>query len=158
MIKFRVLGGDDTAQALRNDIRDIERETERTLRRLGTYTEGRAKAYTMDAGAVDLGELLSGIHYEYTRGAREQQVTVKPSTDADEYAVYVERGTRPHTPPASALQGWADRHGIPVWAVVRKISLYGTEPRHMWRDTFNDLLLRAESATRTLANNINRGL
>ena len=44
-----------------------------------------------------------------------------------EYAPFVEFGTRPHAAPISALQGWADRHGIPVGAVFGSIKKKGTK-------------------------------
>ena len=34
--------------------------------------------------------------------------------------------TRPHFPPAAALEGWARRHGIPVFALQRAIGRRGT--------------------------------
>jgi len=45
------------------------------------------------------------------------------------YGVYVERGTRPHWPPAAPLVGWARRHGVPVVAVQRAIARRGTRAR-----------------------------
>jgi len=42
------------------------------------------------------------------------------------YGVYVEKGTRPHWPPAAPLVGWARRHGVPVIAVQRAIARRGT--------------------------------
>jgi hypothetical protein len=44
------------------------------------------------------------------------------------YAEFVETGTRPHWPPLAALQGWADRHGIPAFLVARAIAEHGTAP------------------------------
>lgn len=34
--------------------------------------------------------------------------------------------TAPHFPPIAAVQGWADRHGIPAYLVARAISRNGT--------------------------------
>jgi hypothetical protein len=115
-------------------------ESRRLLHDVGKYTRGRVKAYTMDAGAVDLGELVQGIDYDIDEQIQNRTVTIRPNSTADKYAIYVEEDTRPHFPPIDKLQGWADRHGIPVWAVARKIAREGTEPRHMWRDSFNDLI------------------
>lgn len=99
----------------------------------------------MDAGAVDLGELVQGIHHTTGRASGGWETVIRPSDRADKYATYVEHGTRPHFPPIAALQGWADRHGIPVWAVARKIAREGTEPRWMFRNTVEDLDSRIES-------------
>jgi hypothetical protein len=45
------------------------------------------------------------------------------------YGLYVERGTRPHWPPRAPLEGWARRHGVPVFAVQRSIARRGTRAR-----------------------------
>lgn len=42
------------------------------------------------------------------------------------YGPYVEKGTRPHFPPPSALAGWARRHGANPFAVARGIAKHGT--------------------------------
>ena len=42
------------------------------------------------------------------------------------YAKYVEKGTRPHWPPISAVSRWARLHGIPPFLVARSIARYGT--------------------------------
>lgn len=151
-------GLDDVIDDLRGAKAVLRAKTDDMLHDIGRYTVGRAKAYIMDAGAVDLGELVQGVHDEYQRTSNAQQVTIRPSDEADRYAAFVEYGTRPHTPPVSALQGWADRHGIPVWLVVRKIQREGTEPRFMWRDTFDDLQEHAEKRTRIFAEELVRGI
>jgi hypothetical protein len=45
------------------------------------------------------------------------------------YGLYVERGSRPHWPPRAALEGWARRHNVPVFAVQRSIARRGTRAR-----------------------------
>ena len=50
------------------------------------------------------------------------------------YAPHVEFGTRPHWPPKGALQGWADRHGIPVFLVMRAIARRGTPAKKMFQN------------------------
>ena len=45
------------------------------------------------------------------------------------YGLYVERGTRPHWPPRAPLEGWARRHGVPVFVVQRAIARKGTRAR-----------------------------
>jgi hypothetical protein len=155
---IKVIGDKAVAGDLRRASSAYDIQADRTLRKAGQFTVGRARAYTLDAGSVDLGELVQGIHAEHRHGVGYREVRVRPSDAADRYAVFVERGTRPHTPPAAALQGWADRHGIPVWAVVRKIAREGTDPRHMWRDTFSDLQERAANYATELLNNITRSV
>ncbi len=36
------------------------------------------------------------------------------------------RRTRPHFPSASALEGWARRHGVPLWPLLKGIAKRGT--------------------------------
>lgn len=62
-------------------------------------------------------------------GSLNKQVSAKNAVVGTniEYAPYVEFGTRPHAAPISALQGWADRHGIPVGAVWMSIKKKGTK-------------------------------
>lgn len=155
---FRMEGHQEVINALRNADKVVKYEGTRFLDGLGQFGSDKAKEYTFEAGAIDLGELFSGIHHTTTSRGNEITTTIRPSDKADEYAIYVERGTKPHRPPISALQGWADRHGIPVWAVVRKIELEGTEPRYMWRDAYNDLVEKTESASRSFAKRLAREL
>jgi len=63
------------------------------------------------------------------RGSINKNVTAKNAVSGTniDYAPYVEFGTRPHAAPISALQGWADRHGIPVGAVWMSIKKKGTK-------------------------------
>lgn len=116
----------------------LEREGRSFLREMGIFGVDTAQRYTLNAGAVDTNELIQGIHYKIDNVSDGMQVTVRPSDAGDKYAIYVEEGTRPHWTPRSALQGWADRHGIPVFLVQRKIAEEGTEPRYIFRDTFED--------------------
>lgn len=42
------------------------------------------------------------------------------------YAMFVEKGTRPHWPPLNALAPWARRHGVPLFLAARAIARRGT--------------------------------
>lgn len=48
-----------------------------------------------------------------------------------DYTVYVDKGTKPHMPPPSALAAWARRHGMPgaEYAIAKKIAQRGTPPK-----------------------------
>ncbi len=72
---------------------------------------------------VDLGELRSNIGYTVKDRKNVIEGNILANTN---YAAYVEFPTRPHWAPREALQGWADRHGIPVYAVQRAIAEKGT--------------------------------
>lgn len=130
----------------------VESEGKRYIRDWSIYGVKQVQLHTLNAGAVDTNELIQGMHYEQ-RGLTSE---IKPSTQADKYALYVEEGTRPHFPPIAAIQGWADRHGIPAYVVARKISIYGTEPRHMFRDAFEDLQHKVDSEISELGDAIVR--
>ena len=108
----------------------------------GKQIKKKAKENTPD----DTGKLKSQIKYKRVRdrGRLPGGVTVHVTTP---YAKYVhgdmnknykykglrfpeDKGsfdrTRPHWPPFSALTGWADRKGIPVFLVARSIAEKGT--------------------------------
>jgi len=153
---IEIHGLDELHAAFKRANEAVTSEGKRYLREWSIYGVKQVQLHTLNAGAVDTNELIQGIHYDIRPTASGLESTIKPSTQADKYAVYVEHGTKPHTPPASALQGWADRHGIPVWAVIRKIQREGTEARHMWRDGFIDLENKVDSELHELAEAIVR--
>lgn len=153
---IRVEGLQEVIDDFKNAGRIVDSEGKRWLREWSIYGVKQVQLHTLNAGAADTNELIQGIHYDISTTARGMESVISPSAKADKYAAYVEYGTEPHTPPASALQGWADRHGIPVWAVVRKIQREGTEPRYMWRDGFEDLEKRVDSELDDFANEIVR--
>ena len=51
------------------------------------------------------------------------------------YAMYVHEGTGPHNVPLAAIQGWADRHGIPAYLVQRSIRRKGTKAQPFFKDS-----------------------
>jgi hypothetical protein len=56
----------------------------------------------------------------------EFEVTITPKA---KYALDVHNGRKPGSPPpVSALQSWADRHGINVYALQKSIDRKGTKP------------------------------
>lgn len=52
------------------------------------------------------------------------------------YPIYVEKGTKPHMPPVSAIQAWADAKGINAWALAKSISKKGTQANPFVERTF----------------------
>lgn len=153
---IRTEGLQEVVDAFKNAKPIVDSEGKRWFREWSLYGIRQVQLHTLNAGAVDTNELIQGIHYDLSATASGIQSVIAPSAKADKYAAYVEYGTKPHTPPASALQGWADRHGIPVWAVIRKIQREGTEPRYMWRDGFADLEERVDSELGDFVNEIVR--
>ena len=96
------------------------------LERIGQSGELLAKREV----PVDTGTLRRNITHDVDK--KDPPAFVRIGTDL-EYATYVhgdfnetKSRTRPHFPPAAALEGWARRHGIPVYAVQRAIGRRGT--------------------------------
>lgn len=155
---IRIEGLDEVRAMFNNAPRVVDRIGRKWLRDWSIFGVKEVQRHTLNAGAVDTNELIQGIHYTIDNTAQGLQSEIKPSAKADKYAIYVEEGTKPHTPPVSALQGWADRHGIPVWAVIRKIQREGTEPRHMWRDSFEILDRRVSGEINEFGDDLLRNL
>lgn len=53
--------------------------------------------------------------------------------NSSSYAVFMETGSRPHFPPIKAITPWANRHGIPPFAVARSIARKGIKPKHFFK-------------------------
>jgi hypothetical protein len=118
---------------------NIRRVSKSFLREMSIYGVKQAQIHILNVGAVDTNELIDGIGYGILQDGTELVSIITPSQEADKYAAAVDQGSKPHFPPIEALQGWADRHGIPVWAVARKIAKKGTKARRFWKPTFDDL-------------------
>lgn len=80
-------------------------------------------------GSIDVGMLRNSVIVELDSGGLTAEVGAVESTA--KYAPYVEYGTGPRGkyPPLNALKHWADKHGIPVFLVARKIKEKGTPAR-----------------------------
>lgn len=126
------------------------------LKEMGKFGVDRSHINILNRGAVDTNELIQGMHYVIEDVSDGIQVVVRPSDKADEYAWFIEHGTRPHWVPIAALIGWASRHGVSPYAVQKSIAEHGTEPRNMFRDTFFDFEEKADKETPSFVDNIFR--
>lgn len=76
-----------------------------------------------------------------------------------EYAVYVEKGTRPHMPPVEPLKKWADLKlgdaGL-GYAVARKIAREGTEAQPFMEPALEDSVSDIERAFEKAADDLVR--
>lgn len=90
-----------------------------------------------DVGRLQ-GSITSRIHGSGTSLVGE----VGPSA---RYGLYVETGTRPHWPPRAPLEGWARRHGIPVFLVQRAIARRGTRAQPFIGPALNKSQARIEA-------------
>lgn len=83
--------------------------------------EGEARS--LAGPSRDTGRLQGSISSKITGSGTSLTGSVGPSA---RYGLWVETGTRPHWPPRAPLEGWARRHGIPVFLVQRAIARRGT--------------------------------
>lgn len=132
-------GHREIISAFRNADTELNRLGRGYLKNLSDYGVNQSHKHLLSAGAVDTMLLLDSISYDIQQRSRGINSTIQPKGKAAKYAAPVETGSKPHWPPIAALEGWAQRHGIPAYLVARKIALEGTEPTHFWINTFEDL-------------------
>lgn len=98
--------------------RDIRNQVIKSAFKIETDAKRRA--------ASDTGRLRSSIQTEIRKAGFEAIIF----SDAN-YAAAIEKGTRPHFPPPTALEGWARRHGMRglEFMIARTIARRGTPPR-----------------------------
>lgn len=130
-------GLDEIIESFANADSNVHRVGKSFLRDLSIYGVKQVQIQLLNIGAVDTNELIQGIHYELSSTGLES--VIKPSEKADGYAAAIEYGSKPHWPPISALEGWAERHGIPAFLVARKIAREGTEARPYMQPAYEDL-------------------
>jgi len=71
------------------------------------------------------GNLKRNIHHEVIVRTKEK-ILIQIGTNLD-YALMIEYGAPPHMPDIDALRAWANKHGLPVWAVAMTIKEKGTK-------------------------------
>jgi len=82
------------------------------------------KANIKKQHAIDTGNLWRSVQIKTKEGG-----LVKEVIEQADYGVYVERGTKKHFPPVKALELWAKRRGLNVYAVVKAIGKKGTKAK-----------------------------
>lgn len=100
-----------------------------------TKSTERANAPEGVAGAAGQG-IKNNIDIDYDSNGL--KATIAPNSNVP-YARYVEKGTRPHFPPAfpgSALDQWAEMHGLNAYAVAQSIAKKGTRPHPFVEPTY----------------------
>jgi hypothetical protein len=75
--------------------------------------------YAERRSPVDTGRMKRSLRFRWGPGGAE--------VSARKPAAFVDYGTKPHWPPMKAIEGWAQRHGIPAFLVARKIAMKGTQ-------------------------------
>lgn len=150
----RIEGLEELVNSFNQFDRILDKAARPFLRDMGNWGVLQSQKEILSEGAVDTNELIQGMHYELGH----LEVTIRPSDAADMYAWFVEEGSKPHWAPREALQGWADRHGIPVYLVQRKIALEGTEPRYIFQRTYEKFDDKVNSEAPRLVDDILRML
>jgi hypothetical protein len=102
----------------------VKRETEVSLIAMGAHL----KPLIQDKTPVDLGKLKRAIDFKVEKVSGGYRLDLHAGDV--KYAIFVERGTRPHWPPIDAIREWAERHGIPPFLVARAIARHGTIKRY----------------------------
>lgn len=157
-MSIQVIGADEVAEFLRDLAHNKDRVQRSWLRDNSIDSVEAVRRKILNVGAVDTNELIQGFHYEIDTDSGGIQSTIRPSDTADEYAIFVEEGTRPHRAPIDALRPWAERHGIPVGAVWYKIATEGTDPRWFARDAFEEIYPSVTRDVPRLAERLIKGI
>ena len=134
-ISLELLGAQQLASSLARSQRTVAEEEVRAMTASLLLVEADARRNA----AHDTRQLMNSIGYRITTERGGLLGRVGPSAG---YGLYVERGTRPHWPPRAPLEGWARRHGIPVFAVQRAIARRGTRARPFLVPAFTKNLAR----------------
>ncbi len=121
-VTLRVEGADRVAGALQRSPQVVATEQVRAMTRSLLLVEGDARRNVRQ----DTRQLMNSITHRQRMSSQTLVGEVGPSV---RYGAYVERGSRPHWPPRAPLEGWARRHGVPVYAVQRAIARRGTRAR-----------------------------
>jgi hypothetical protein len=122
VITMRVDGGRALAAGLAAAPRSVGAAATAAMQRSVLLVEADARAHV----AHDTRALMNSISSRVEGRGTHLVGLVGPSL---RYGQYVETGTRPHWPPRAPLEGWARRHGIPVFLVQRAIARRGTRAR-----------------------------
>ena len=68
------------------------------------------------------------------------------------YPIFVHEGTKPHFPPIEAIRGWAERHGIPPFALAMSIARKGTKANPWLERTVKKVLPKLTDTSKLAAN------
>jgi len=143
MFQITVIGEKELQRKLKKTAGSISRLAQQEIKPVAEDTKKGIQRRIEDAPRVDRGVLLRGMRAKNRSSRARAEFVIRPGEAGDRYAIFVEKDTRPHWPPISALQGWADRHNIPVYAVAQKIAREGTTGIHMFEEEWNVLTGKA---------------
>lgn len=135
---------ENALEATKKAPEEMARAIKATLLEVAIYTQ-RAFRQNMPVGKT--GMLRRTTTYVWLGDTR---VRVEP---VEEYAEYVEFGTRPHFPPVEAITPWARMRGIEPWALAHSIAKHGTKAHPFLQRTYEQVEPFAETA---LARNVDK--
>ncbi len=84
-------------------------------------------------------EVPRGVTGKLAKSIKETVTTLAAVIGPDhnlKYAIYVEKGTKPHMPPVDAITEWANKKGINPWALAMSIKQKGTQANPFVERTF----------------------
>ncbi len=116
MITVEIKNLDELKKTLEAYPRVSAKEINSAINKTLVHIQGEA----MKKAPVDTGKLRS--HWQLRVYDLEGYLRNKMK-----YAIFVHEGTKPHWVGKKHLQGWANRHGIPVFLVQRAIAKKGTK-------------------------------
>ncbi len=108
-------------EMLRDRLRALPRASINALTKIGLEVQTVAKR----EAKVDRGELRANIAIDRFAGPSGPTVVVEAKA---KHSIYLEKGTRPHTPPFAPIERWAFRHGLEPGRVWSSIRVKGTKP------------------------------
>ena len=134
-ISLELLGAEPLQRGLARSAASVTQEQVRAMTASMVLIEADARRQV----AHDTRSLMNSIAFSVTQERAGVVGRVGPSA---RYGLYVERGARPHWPPRGPLEGWARRHGIPVFLVQRAIARKGARARPFLVPAFTKNLAR----------------
>lgn len=117
-------------------LREVKASIGDTLADAGVKGMLVVEAAAKDKCPTSTGELKRSITTKVVESGTDS-VLVATGTNVA-YAPPVEYGSGPHNVPISALEPWARKRGIPVWALWKSISLHGTAPHPFLRPALDE--------------------
>lgn len=130
-LEVKIEGMDQLVSRFKQSPRVFQQVYNKAIKKSVFALTGSAKIHT----PIDLGFLRNSMRETF-------QSLVGTLDNTAPYAIYVHEGTAPHFPPLEAITPWANRHGIPPFAVALSIARKGTKA-----NPFFDLAIDDQQAT-----------
>lgn len=100
---------------------------------------------------VDTGNLRNMIQVQDLVGLNAVAIQARAK-----YSIYVHEGSRPHFPPLKAITPWANRHGVPPFAVAMGIAKHGTKGKPFMRNAVMIQKVAVQAVFRQIALNVTK--